>query len=43
MAEATRLKDMAAKINTIITVMVHREERLLPVMDERDERMMLLE
>lgn len=43
MAEATRMKDLIARIDTIFSVMDQREERLLATMDERDERVKLVE
>ena len=43
MAEATRMKDLPAKLDTMLAVMDQREEKLLVAMDQRDERVKLLE
>lgn len=43
MAESTRLKDINARLDTMMAVMEQREERLLAAMDQRDERVNLLE
>ena len=41
--ETTRMKDLTAKLDTMLAVMDQREEKLLVAMDQRDERVKLLE
>lgn len=43
MAESTRLKDINARLDTMMAVMEQREERLLAAMDQHDESVNLLE
>lgn len=43
MVDCTRLKDLAAKVDVMFTIMEQMEEQLLVAMDKRKEWMNLME
>lgn len=43
MVESTCMKDITARLDTMMAVMEHDEERLLAAMDQRDECVNLME
>lgn len=42
MADNTRMKEMAAKIDTLFALLDQREEKMIAALDQRDEKFKLL-